>query len=57
MNGQRTGPLAGERLSDNVTAAKRQAPDHATDMEILAVGWYAWQERRDVVDVWQEVEA
>lgn len=42
-------------LAGKTAAAKNHAPEGATDMEILSVGWTAYQEGRDVEDVWQEV--
>jgi|GEM_PF-6976663 len=42
-------------LSGKVSAAQTHAPESATDREILTVGWRAWDEERDVADVWREV--
>ena len=42
-------------LAGKTSAAVNHAPDDADDMAILSVGYTAWQESRDVQDVWEEV--
>lgn len=42
-------------LAGKTSAAQTHAPDGATDIEILTVGYVAWKESRDVSDVWPEV--
>lgn len=42
-------------LAGKTAAAKNHAPDGASDQEILTVGYLAWEESRDVDEVWKEV--
>lgn len=42
-------------LAGKTNAAVNHAPEDADDVAILSVGYTAWQEGRDVADVWEEV--
>lgn len=42
-------------LAGKTAAAANHAPEGASDIEILSVGYAAWDEGRDVEAVWREV--
>lgn len=55
MSGDSATPWPKRGLAGAVSSAVTHAPDDADDMAILSVGYTAWDEERDVQDVWQEV--
>ena len=55
MSSQSPWPKRG--LAGKTSAAVNHAPDDADDREILTVGYVAWDEGRDVREVWREVSA
>jgi len=55
MSQESQAPWPKRGLAGKTHAAMNHAPEGATDMEILSVGYAAWEEERDVREIWREV--